>query len=425
VRTRIVAAIVGVLAMTLLALGIPLAIAVDRAILDSEVVKLQAVAARTLDEVSVPLDPAQLARIHREADRPPPFSVYDTNGRLVFGGGPSVPDPPTRRALLGETTSATTRAIVVATPVINDADERVIGALRLTEPLDATSRRVRFAWLIMGVSGLLALGVGWLVAHRLARRLAQPVTDLAVAAARLGDGEPLTRPSPSGVAEIDMLTAALEASGHRVNDALARERRFSADVSHQLRTPLTAIRLRLHTVESSGSVGGIVDIVGDLDRIEATVDHLLSFARDEMPATSTVRLDEAARDAVGRWNERFESERRVLELHAPKELLGRGTRASLHQVLDVLIHNALRHGEGTVTVATRSIEGGAVIDVGDEGATITPAASARIFHRGEGIGTGIGLALARSLVEADGGRLLLSHLSPTTFSLVLLSATAD
>ena len=420
-RRRIVAAIVGVLAMTLLALGVPLAVAVDRAILDSEVVKLQAVAARTLDEVGVPIDPAQLAKIHREADRPPPFSVYDTGGRLVFGGGPVAPDAPTRRALAGETSSSTSREIVVATPVINDADERVIGALRLTEPLGATSRRVRFAWLMMSLSGLLALGFGWLVAHRLARRLARPVTDLAVAAGRLGDGEPLARPAASGIAEIDTLADALEASGQRVNEALARERRFSADVSHQLRTPLTAIRLRLHTIESTGAVGGIADISGDLDRIEATVDHLLSFARDEMPAASTVRLDEAARDAVHRWHDRFVSGSRVLALHAPIELSGRGTGASLHQVLDVLIDNALRHGQGSVTVATRSIEGGAVIDVADEGATITPTASAHIFHRGEGVGTGIGLALARSLVEADGGRLLLSHLAPTTFSLVLLA----
>jgi len=140
-----------------------------------------------------------------------------------------------------------------------------------------------------------------------------------------------------------------------------------------------------------------------------------------MPAASTVRLDEAARDAVHRWQDRFVSGGRVLALHAPIELSGRGTGASLHQVLDVLIDNALRHGQGSVTVATRSIEGGAVIDVADEGATITPTASAHIFHRGEGVGTGIGLALARSLVEADGGRLLLSHLAPTTFSLVLLA----
>ena len=91
----------------------------------------------------------------------------------------------------------------------------------------------------------------------------------------------------------------------------------------------------------------------------------------------------------------------------------------------MLLENAIRHGRGAVTVATRQIPGGAAIDVADEGGVLDPTASERIFRRGEGKGTGIGLALARSLVEADGGRLVLSHQNPTTFSLILLDRGDD
>ena len=424
-RRRIVEAIVGVAALLLLALGIPLAIAVDHSVLASEVVELQATAARTLDEIAVPIDRRQLQRTHSENDSPPPFDVYDATGKLVFGQGPPSADAATLRALAGETVSATDGRIVVNTPIIDGTTERVVGALRLSESLSGANRRVRFAWLIMATSGLVALALGWLVANRLARRLAQPLADLAEAAARSGNGGPVVSTSVTGVSEIDTLAAALDASARRVSDALARERRFSADVSHQLRTPLTAIRLRLDAARAGDASGQLVGVLEDLGRIESTVDHLLAFARGELPPRASVRLDELAAAAASRWRDRFLAAKRQLSLRVDPGLGATGTEASVSQVLDVLLENAIRHGRGAVTVATRRIPGGAAIDVADEGGVLGPTASERIFRRGEGKGTGIGLALARSLVEADGGRLVLSHQNPTTFSLILLDHDDD
>jgi signal transduction histidine kinase len=87
----------------------------------------------------------------------------------------------------------------------------------------------------------------------------------------------------------------------------------------------------------------------------------------------------------------------------------------------VLIDNALHHGSGRVQLSQRRLARGGAVDVSDEGSTIPPGDSERIFHRGHGEHNGIGLALARSIAEAEGGRLVLAHLQPTTFSLILLN----
>ena len=419
-RRRITEAIVGVSALILLVLGIPLAIAVHRSILDSEVVELQATAARTLTEIDVPLNLSELAAVSGEPDAPPPFSVYDTAGNLVFGDGPHVADTAVVRALTGNPASTTKTEIVVATPINDDTTERVVGALRLTESLAGANHRSRIVWLVMAATGLVALTAGWVIANRVARRLSRPITTLAAAATRIGDGGTLERAGPSGIGEIDTLATALSDSSDRVNEALARERRFSADVSHQLRTPLTALRLRLEAASSGSAADDIVPALDDLARVEQTVEHLLAFARDAMPATSTVQLDEAAHHALERWTRRVSERGRRLTVSAVEPIRTRGSATSVNQILDVLIDNALHHGRGDIRITERHVVGGGAIDIADDGGEIAPADAERIFHRGHGQHNGIGLALARSIAEAEGGRLVLAHLRPTTFSLILL-----
>jgi signal transduction histidine kinase len=426
VRRRITYAIVGVTALVLLVLGLPLAIAVHRSILTSEVVELQANAARALTEVKIPLDAAQLAGISGEPDATEAFSVYGLDGNRIFGEGPEAADSATRQALTGVQASSTGGEIIVATPIADDADEHVVGALRLTESLAETNHRSRVDWLVMATFALAALALAWLIARRVARRLSQPVTKLAARVARIGDGGgTVERMEPSGIKEIDPLATALSDSSERVNEALARERRFSSDVSHQLRTPLTSLRLRLESAQSADDPDAIAAALGDLDRIEGTVEHLLAFARDAMPTTSTVQLDDCARQAADRWRDRASARGRELSLTASEPIATRGSATSVAQILDVLIHNALQHGDGHIDIAQRRIAGGGAVDVLDHGDSVAPSEAERIFERGHGDDHGIGLALARSIAEAEGGRLLLTRLQPTTFSLILLHPEHD
>jgi signal transduction histidine kinase len=419
VKRRIVEAIVGVSAVILLALGIPLSLLVHRSILDTEVVELQAKAARALVEVGVPLDRAQLERVSREPDAQSAFSVYDAKGVLVFGTGPASADQAVRTALDGTTASSVGREIVVASPVVDPASEAVVGAMRLAGSRSEADRRVRSAWAQMGGAGVVALAVGWLIARRLARTLARPLTDLAGAAVRLGDGGSFEPVPASGITEIDTLASALSHSSERINDALARERRFSADVSHQLRTPLTRMRLRLERTGGDES-DALQHSLDDLKSIEDTVEHLLAFSRDAMPSQTTVDLDRSARRAGERWHDRASAERRSITVTSAGTTAVQGSSASVDQILDVLIDNAIHHGRGDISIDVRLLMGGAAIDVGDEGAGIDPGDGDRIFDRGHGSRTGIGLSLARSLAEAEGGRLVLVHSRPAKLSLILL-----
>lgn len=422
---RIRGAIVGVTATVLLLLGLPLAIAVHQLILNSEVVTLQSSATRTLAEVAVPLDATQLAAIRSERDAPPPFTVYDATGTRVFGSGPLQADPLVQRALAGNPVTSTGTHIEAAVPITNrSANEQVIGAVRVTGSLRHADGRTRLAWLVMAGASAAAVVGAWLVGNRLARRLARPITDIATEAERIGNTGATTfkLPPPSGIAEVDCLVAALRASTNRVNDALARERQFSADVSHQLRTPMTALRLDLETARDHEDHPAFSPALADLARLESTVEHLLSVASDAMSSMTKVRPDLVAFDAAQRWRPSVESAGRMLETNIEGVGAARGSSASVNQILDVLLHNAIRHGTGRIGLTVRPITGGAAIDISDEGQRIALSDVDRIFDRGHGTGHGIGLALARSLAEREGARLVLSHLRPTTFSVILLHA---
>ena len=413
-------AIMGVAAFILVVLGVPLALVVHQSILDNEVVRLQATAARTLVQIDVPLDRAEIRRLSTKGEVSPPYAVYDQLGRLLFGNGPSIPDASVLQALTGETTSKTAGEIVVATPIIDRGGEGVVGVLRLRKSLVAADHRALVAWTLMVGVGFAALGLAWIIARRLAHALSRPVVELASAAARLGDGGTFEATAQRGIAEIDTLRDAFADSSRRINESLSRERRFSADVSHQLRTPITGLRLRLESADS-GDSELIVAALEDLSRIEQTVDYLLALSRDAISTAPTIRLDLAVKRAVDRWDPRVASELRRLTAATNDPIVAVGSPACIEQVLDVLIDNALHHGGGEIAVSIRRLTGGAAIDVSDEGAGIPSDEEERIFDRGFGHHNGIGLALARSMAEAEGGRLLLVRRRPTVFSLILLS----
>jgi signal transduction histidine kinase len=425
VKRRITSAIVGVTAFVVILLGIPLAIVVQREVVSSEVVEMQSDAASALTEIELPINADQIAAIAAESDAPSPFSVYDSAGQLVYGEGPTSPDEPTLAALAGRTAHDTDGDIVVAAP-ITDSGEHVVGALRLVDSRGGTDRRVRSAWAVMLLSAAVAIGVAWLIARRLARRLTAPIEQLAVTATDLGCGAAPHAFPPSGIDEIDAVADALTDSSTRISEALARERRFSADVSHQLRTPLAGVRLKLEaphaTVEATGLAAAALE---DLDRVDATVTHLLAIARDATPHAEPAPVDEMIRRASERWQAPIAHAGREARWRIGTDQMAYAAGNSIDQIVDVLIDNALRHGNGAVTVTARSLGGAVAIDVADEGSVADVVTDEGLFRRGEGDGHGIGLALARSLATAEGGRLLLTSRHPATFTLFLPTTSSD
>lgn len=421
-KRRIREAIVGVSAIILIALGVPLAVVVHRYVLDSEVVELQAAAATALAEIDLPFDTGQLRTLESERDTPGRFGVYTPSGRRIYGAGPRMADEAVRGALGGRSASTSEQGIVVATPIVRTGSERVRGVLRVEESLAGADRRSRIAWLVMGLAGVAALGLAWVIGNRLARTLSDPLTNLAAGATGAG-GEEVDlhdRHPASGIAEIDALAGALSGRARKVNEALMRERRFSADVAHQLRTPITALRLKLERAQGLRRDEDVSASIADLDRLEDTIVHLLAIARDSIPTASEIWLDAAVSSAVERWKPRAaEIGRAVTALPAAPTNV-KANRASIDEVLDVLIDNSLHHGEGDVTLTLRHVAGGVAVDVIDEGRAIAPLDADRIFDRGHGRGNGIGLSVARSIAEAEGGRLLLTGHRPTSFSLLLL-----
>jgi signal transduction histidine kinase len=276
--------------------------------------------------------------------------------------------------------------------------------------------------------GCIAIGAVWLIARRQARRLAGPLERLSRTAQRLGEGDFSVRAEPVRVPEIDAVGSALNITAARLDDLLARERAFSADASHQLGTPLAGLRLRLEAAldESESQLRRAVTAgIADVDRLERTIEELLALAgdtRESRPLDLPVIFAEMEPDWHARLDARGRHLRVVIDSRAPR---GVASAAAVRQILTVLLDNAATHGSGSVTVTTRNAAGALAIDVADQGPPIG-APEAELFARRScrATGHGIGLALARRLAEAEGGRLRLTHPLPPTFSLLLPAGSA-
>jgi signal transduction histidine kinase len=422
VRTRIIglALVASVLAIGLF--GVPLGLAVARYAVLHEESNLVRIADAAAVAVSSELKDGDPPSAIPEALDHTSLAVYDRGGTLIAGHGPAA-DELVQEALTGRiATGGGPDELVAAVTVNHESD--VLGAVRAASPRSEVYGQVGLAWLGMTVLALLAVAVVWLLARRQARRLAQPLEQLAGVASRLGDGDFSVRTTPVGIPEIDSVGHALSRTATRLDTMLARERAFSADASHQLRTPLAGLRLRLeaalHQLEQD-PYDAIRHAIIEADRQEQIIDELLALARDTRhsdsgPLDLTGLLDEIDRT----WSHQLAAKQRQLHLDIDPQAPGSSaSTAAVRQVLTVLLDNAAAHGAGAVTLSVRDAAGALAIDVSDEGAEITTPELILFTRRAEGAtGHGIGLALARSLAEAEGGRLTLSRPIPPTFTLL-------
>lgn len=424
-RTRIVglAVLAAVLAIGLF--GVPLAAGALKYALNDERVNLLRVADGAAAAVTADVLRGNTPTELHEPKDGTHLAVYVDRGHRILGTGPEGGDEAVYHALHdGEINTRDFNGdLVVAVPVTHDSD--VIGAVRAASPRAAIYRQVALVWLgMLGLAGL-AIGTVWLVARRQARRLARPLEELSDAARRLGQGDFSVRTTPADIPEIDSVGSALNSTAGRLDDMLARERSFSADASHQLRTPLTGLRLRLEAALDHPGQDlrhAITDGIAAADRLEQTIEELLALARDTRSSNAApLDLPGLLEEIEAGWHDRLAAQDRALRLAVdPQAPVSLASTAAVRQVLTVLLDNAATHGSGTVSVAVRNAADALAIDVSDEGAGIT-APEPELFTRRSRLadGHGIGLALARSLAEAEGGRLRLTRPAPPTFTLLV------
>ena len=410
-RRRLVAAIAGVAAVAVLLLAVPLGIVLSRHYRDEELLRLQRDTVAATREIDVPTNAADRVELPRSADR---LVVYDRAGRRLAGAGPTVAPPEVRIALqrANVTESSGGGLLSVAVPLL--AHEHVTGAVLAQRSDSSADGDARSAWLVLGTVALGIIVAAALAAALVGRRLAQPLERLSKAAAQLGDGDFSVRSQRSGISELDSVAAALDATAARLDDLIRRERSFSADASHQLRTPLQALRLELEAVELRGDAPAeIGTAIEQVDRLAATIETLLAVARDAEPGQATVDLSELLDEAESRWRGALATSGRPLRVRL--ETHDADARASgpvISEVVDVLLDNAARHGSGTVTITLRRRDAWLAVDVSDEGAGFADTATPFDRRASDGSGHGIGLALARSLADAEGGRLSIADPGP-------------
>lgn len=426
-RRRLLTAMLLTATLAVCGFGIPLGLAVRTLYRNEALLTLSQSAAQAV--VAVPAsfvreqDPPELPDFGPDIDA----ALYGTDGRRLQGTGPRRADAAVQAALRGARPTRRSGQLVVAVPV--SENEQVVAAVRVSTPPDAVTRRTARTWAAMAGLAILVLVLTGLIAASRSRRLARPLSDLRDDANLVGTGLELPERRDSGVPEIQAVRVAMVEAAVDLNAAMERERAFSSDLAHQLRTPLTSLRLRLENeqLQPSGPDELVTDLLVDVDRLEQTIDDLITLARDVDQERPWHALATSVRDAAQRWAAAAAAAGRELtvdvEAHLPWV---RASPAALRQVLDVLLDNALRHGGGEVRVSASRLGTGAVVSVSDRGRR-TLDTDAVFTRRSAGAsGSGIGLALARRLAEAEGMRLVLADPGPgPVFHLVLAPSAAS
>ncbi|MFV0526261.1 MAG: ATP-binding protein [Acidimicrobiales bacterium] len=320
----------------------------------------------------------------------------------------------------------TTDLLYVAVPVASGGT--VHGALRTTSDVHELNERIRRFWLGLAAIGAVVLAavlaVGWAVALSVTRPLR--VLQESVGRFARGDLEPV-KIDPDVPTEVADLGGAMNTMAGRLAELIAAQRAFTGDASHQLRTPLTALRLRLDNLEAilerPEDRDQVVAALDEIGRLNDLVDDLLRLSRAERPAPAEpVDAAELARDRVEVWSAVGSESGVELVLHAPASAPVTAVPGAIEQVLDNTIDNAIAAstpaplpGDGTgprIEVTVEAGPGHTRLVVADSGPGLDDEAKARAverFWRGDNRrpGTGLGLAIVSSLVTASGGELTL------------------
>lgn len=291
---------------------------------------------------------------------------------------------------------------------------------------------VRFGGAML-VAGALAALAAYALTTRTRARVEGSAKELVHLATRFAAGEPRLSPVHSDIEEIDLVSGVMTRRAHDMTKSLAAERDFAADASHQLRTPLTALLMRLEEISETDDADVVKEeatiAIAQVERLTRVVDDLLGRTRGSGGPAPAVSLDSVIAALQREWQPAFEQARRSVRVRGERGLFVRSTPVALSQVLSTLLENSLVHGRGTVDVHARRSGPSVIVEVSDQGDGVPAAMAPHIFERsvssGAGGSTGLGLALARDLAESNGGRLDLVQAQPARFALFLSEAETD
>ena len=415
-RRQITAAILAFTTLAVALFGIPLAVVIRSLYVNEARTRLEreaAVASRDLPDDATAL--ASLARLPA-APAGVTFTLYSPTGDRLIGPGPTTDRRARSVTALGSVSRTEDEHLATLVAVTRGTD--VIAVLRADASIHAAEHRAHLAWVLMAaLGGGITLIAGGLALVR-ANRIVRPLRRVRDGATRLGHGDYAITLAPTGVPELDELGEALTTTAGRLGDAMQRERSFSGHASHQLRTPLTGLRVTLESellAPRADPRAVVEDCLAITDRLERTIDDLLLLARRPR-GTERLDLARVLQHVHDQWPRLFDAAHRELRVvdGVPSGTAVVASTAAVVQALDVLIDNALRHGTGLVTLSVARSERAVTLAVSDEGPATEPAVRSA--------GRGIGLELATGLIESDGGRLIHPSVDrPTTYELVLPS----
>lgn len=338
--------------------------------------------------------------------------LVDTAGRLA--DGVTIEGNSKLDGVLAGTAAPGLRSVVdthgvlsIVLPVLEAG--QVVGAVLVYASLGHERARVSLIWLALGAAGIGVLAAGIAIAWLLAGWLAHPLERLERAARALGTGDLAVRAPDQGPREIVSLAGSFNSMADELDAMMHAQRDFAANASHQLRTPLTGLRLRLEAIGKDGvdAVGEARLAMNDVQRLNRLMTDLLELARAAAPARrgTPVDLGELARTVVERWTETTVRTGRTIALVEGDPATVICDPEELEQVLDNLIDNAVRYSPEGGRIEVRAE--GCRLAVADDGPGIPADEQARVFERfyrgtrgrRSGSGTGLGLSIAAELAR--------------------------
>ncbi len=415
---RILAGFLGVLLAVIAAIVVPLGLLLSAQQRDdfrdgtrTAARAVAAVAEEQLDDHKPAALSTALNHLAAAGDR---IVVFDAAGTIVGRAGTPLPASVLAVAPTGRSVPSVSGSLVETAPV-GDAGSGPIGLVLLARDNGPLEHRqhVLWAWLASatGAALLIGAGVGW----ALSRWIARPLHSLADAAHRIGAGQITARADPSsGPPELRQLAGSFNTMAHRIAALLEAQRGMTAEVSHQLRTPLTALRLRLELFSTDldrDRADEITAMLEETARLSRLVDGLLAVARAEGAPVEPelINLASAAEERVTAWQPVADERGVTLHLRAGPAVATAGP-GHVEQILDNLLDNALAAApaQTQVTVTAASDDTHAVLTVADTGPGMSAERRAHALDRyytdrGGSGGTGLGLHVVARLAAADHG----------------------